>query len=132
MVQRGRRRVAIVNGPIANPAAADRLVGYRRILGDTFDERITVSTGWDAGSGFEAMRQLLVIEPDIDGVLAGSDRIASGVYTALELAGRSIPGDVSVIGFDDHALAKALDPPLTTVRQPMILEAARLPSWRSR
>ncbi len=68
------------------------------------------------------MRRLLEAHPDIDGVLAGSDRIAVGVMGALALAGRSVPGDVSVIGFDDHAVAATSTPPLTTVRQPMLQE----------
>lgn len=122
MMARGRRRVAIINGPIENPAAADRLIGYSRALGSTYDEALTISTGWDAGSGFDAMRRLLEAEPEIDGVLAGSDRIASGAMTALSMAGRAIPSDVSIIGFDDHSLAQATTPPLTTIRQPMLLE----------
>lgn len=122
MAQRGRRRVAVINGPLENPAAADRLVGYRESLGDLFDGALTVSTSWDSASGFEAMRRLLEAHPDIDGVLAGSDRIAVGAMGALALAGRSVPGDVSVIGFDDHAVAATSTPPLTTVRQPMLQE----------
>lgn len=119
MVERGRRCVAVINGPLDNPAAADRLVGYRESLGGLYDEGRVLSTGWDSSSGFEAMRRLLEAEPGIDGVLAGSDRIAVGAMAALELAGRSVPGDVSVIGFDDHAVAATSTPPLTTVRQPM-------------
>lgn len=122
MVQRGRRRVAVVNGPATNPAAADRFIGYAEALGDVFDQRLALSTGWDSDSGFEAMRRLLELEPRIDGVLAGSDRIASGVLAALAAAGRSVPGDVSVIGFDDHKLAATATPPLTTIRQPLIQE----------
>lgn len=122
MMRRGRRRIAVINGPIENPAASDRLIGYADTLGDAFDERLSISTGWDSGSGFDAMRQLLEAEPEIDGVLAGSDRIAIGALTALELAGRGVPGDVSVIGFDDHNLAASTTPPLTTVRQPLIEE----------
>lgn len=119
MVARGRRKIAIINGPLENPAAADRLVGYRESLDHLFRDDLTVSTGWDGGSGFEAARGLLAAHPDIDGVLAGSDRIAGGVLTALEIAGLGAPEDVSVIGFDDHAIAAAMAPPLTTIRQPM-------------
>jgi len=119
MAERGRRRVAVINGPLDNPAAADRLVGYRQALDGIFDDDLSVSTGWDSSSGFDAMRRLLEAHPDIDGLLAGSDRIAVGAIAALELAGRSVPRDVSVIGFDDHAVAATSTPPLTTVRQPM-------------
>lgn len=122
MAERGRGCVAVINGPLDNPAAADRLVGYRDSLGALFRPELTISTGWDSASGFEAMRQLLEAEPGIDGVVAGSDRIAVGAMAALDLSGRSVPGDVSVIGFDDHSIAAASTPPLTTVRQPMVQE----------
>ncbi|MDF1486807.1 LacI family DNA-binding transcriptional regulator [Tessaracoccus caeni] len=120
MVARKRRTIAIINGPLQNPAAADRLRGYREALGERYDEDLTVSTGWDTASGIAAMRELLERRADIDGVLAASDRLAVGAITALGIAGRRVPRDVSVIGFDDHALAAQADPPLTTVRQPLI------------
>lgn len=63
MVERGRRCVAVINGPLDNPAAADRLVGYRESLGGLYDEGRVLSTGWDSSSGFEAMRRLLEAEP---------------------------------------------------------------------
>lgn len=122
MVQRGRRRIAVINGPLTNPAAADRAVGYRQSLGNLWDESIVVSSAWDSSAGIEAMRRLLALEPGIDAVLAASDRMAMGALTALELAGRSVPTDVSVIGFDDHPIAANAVPPLTTVHQPMIQE----------
>ena len=124
MLRRGRGRIAVINGPQDNPAAADRLSGYSTTLGERFDPDLSVSTGWDSASGFTAMRQLLAAAPDLDGVLAASDRIALGALGALALAGRSVPGDVSVIGFDDHALAAASDPPLTTVHQPLRRQGA--------
>lgn len=122
MVARGRRTIAIINGPASNPAAIDRLRGYRSALGDLYDEELYLSTGWDSASGAAAMRRLLERRPDIDGVLAASDRIATGALTTLALAGRSVPNDVSLIGFDDHAIAAQAEPPLTTVRQPLITQ----------
>lgn len=123
MMQRGRQRIAIIAGPTSNPAAADRVIGYRDTLGGLFDPRLTVSTGWDATSGFNAMRRLLERERGIDGVLAASDRIAVGALSALNAAGLEVPGDVSVIGFDDHlSVAATANPPLTTIHQPMLAE----------
>lgn len=119
MMERGRQRIAIINGPEDNPATVDRMLGYRAALGAGFDSDLTVWTGWDEGSGFEAMRDLLARNPHIDGVLAASDRIAAGAMKALSLAGRNVPTDVSVIGFDDHSIAARTDPPLTTIRQPL-------------
>lgn len=119
MMERGRRRIAIINGPQDNPAAVDRLLGYRAAMGGTFDPELAVWTGWDEASGFESMRSLLEREPQIDGVLAASDRIAAGALQALSLGGKNVPADVSLIGFDDHNLATAVTPALTTVRQPL-------------
>ncbi|MGD7732896.1 LacI family DNA-binding transcriptional regulator [Propionibacteriaceae bacterium G57] len=118
--ERGRRRVAIINGPQDNPAAVDRDRGYREVLDQCVDESLVVATHWDESSGFEAMRHLLALAPDLDGVLAASDRLASGALAALSAAGRAVPEDVSVIGFDDHPIAARLSPALTTIHQPLI------------
>ena len=125
MLRRGRHDVIAIMGPEDNPASTDRLEGYRSVFGDRLDDSRVVFTGWDETSGFTAARRLLETHPAADGVLAASDRIAVGAMTALATAGRSIPHDVSVIGFDDHAVAAHAVPPLTTVRQPL-LEQGRL------
>ncbi|MBN9326721.1 MAG: substrate-binding domain-containing protein, partial [Cellulomonas sp.] len=65
-----------------------------------------------------AMRALLERRPDLDAVFVGSDLMAVGAMQALREAGRSVPDDVAVGGFDDSGLAETLDPPLTTMRQP--------------
>lgn len=119
--QRGRKRVGVIAGPADNPAATDRIRGYRSVLGRIPARRV-IHTGWGPEGGFAATRTLLERYPDLDGILAGSDRMALGCYAALALAGRSVPQDVSVIGFDDHSVAAAAEPPLTTIRQPLLEE----------
>jgi DNA-binding LacI/PurR family transcriptional regulator len=64
------------------------------------------------------MSELLRREPAVDGVFAASDAVAAGALEALRAAGRSVPEDVSVVGFDDSAWALRCHPPLTTVHQP--------------
>lgn len=64
------------------------------------------------------MAELLDRAPDIDAVFAASDTMASGAIAALRRAGRSVPEDVAVAGFDDSPVAASTDPPLTTMRQP--------------
>lgn len=125
MLHRGRGDVVTILGPEDNPASTDRLEGYRAVFGTRLDDSRVVFTGWDEASGFEAAQRLIQSHPSVDGLLAGSDRIAVGAMTALAAAGRFIPRDVSVIGFDDHAVAARAFPPLTTVRQPL-LEQGRL------
>ena len=69
-------------------------------------------------SGERATAALLARAPDLDGVFAASDLMAAGAMRALRSAGRTVPGDVGVVGFDDHpTLAPAMSPPLTSVHQ---------------
>jgi DNA-binding LacI/PurR family transcriptional regulator len=65
------------------------------------------------------MRSLLAERPDIDAVFVASDLMAAGALQALRDAGRRIPDDVAVVGFDDSPLAAATQPPLSSVRQPI-------------
>jgi DNA-binding LacI/PurR family transcriptional regulator len=71
-------------------------------------------------SGAVAMRQLLADDPHLDAVFVASDLMAFGALTALREAGRRVPDDVAVVGFDDVEQARYVEPPLTTVRQPII------------
>jgi DNA-binding LacI/PurR family transcriptional regulator len=72
------------------------------------------------------MARLLDAAPDLDAVFVASDLLAVGALQALHAAGRDVPGDVLVGGFDDSAVAAATRPPLTTVRQPLPQVAAEL------
>lgn len=65
------------------------------------------------------MAALLADHPDLDGVFAASDNMGVGALRTLRGAGRPVPGDVAVVGFDDLAVARIADPPLTTVHQPI-------------
>ena len=64
------------------------------------------------------MQALLEADPDLTAVFAANDLSAIGAINAIAASGRSVPGDVSVVGFDDLRLAPYTSPPLTTVRQP--------------
>jgi DNA-binding LacI/PurR family transcriptional regulator len=70
-------------------------------------------------SGAVAMAELLDRQPDLDGVFAANDNMASDALRALREMGRSVPGDVAVVGFDDLDIAKITEPSLTTVHQPI-------------
>ena len=63
------------------------------------------------------MRVLLSRRPDLDAVFCANDLMAAGALRVLREAGRDVPGDVSVVGFDDAPLAQSTHPPLTTVHQ---------------
>lgn len=114
----GRRRIAMIAGPLDTPGGRFRLEGYREELGESFDERLVAYGDYSAESGSAAMTELLTRAPDLDAVFAASDLMAAGALAALRRHGRSVPDDVAVGGFDDSGLAATLDPSLTTMHQP--------------
>ncbi|MGV9775142.1 LacI family DNA-binding transcriptional regulator, partial [Streptosporangium sp. NPDC003464] len=77
-------------------------------------------------SGAVAMRQLLADDPGLDAVFVANDLMALGALRTLRRAGREVPGDVAVVGFDDIPAAAYADPPLSTVRQPTVEMGRRL------
>jgi DNA-binding LacI/PurR family transcriptional regulator len=118
----GRRRIATVAGPADMAPGRDRLEGWRDGLRSAPGgaPRDLVERGdFSPASGLEGARRLLERAPDLDAVFAGSDLIAMGVLQALREAGRRVPDDVALIGFDDIPAASRADPPLTTVAQPV-------------
>ncbi|GAB2824696.1 LacI family DNA-binding transcriptional regulator [Actinoallomurus bryophytorum] len=120
----GRRRIATIGGPPDMTAAQDRLDGYRAALADAGRAPLVATGDFTRESGAAAMRLLLAEDPGIDAVFAASDLMAIGALGALRSAGRRVPDDVAVAGFDDIGLARFSEPPLTTVRQPVVEVAA--------
>nr|WP_100350823.1 LacI family DNA-binding transcriptional regulator [Luteimicrobium subarcticum] len=114
----GRQHVAMITGPMDTPGGRLRLDGYRDELGDAFDPTLVAHGDYSRDSGARAMAELLERRPDLDAVFVASDLMASGAYMTLRTAGISVPGQVAVGGFDDAGIAEALDPPLTSMRQP--------------
>lgn len=115
---RGRKRIAMITGPLDTPGGLYRLAGYKEEMGADFDESLVAYGDYSLDSGVLAMSELLERHPDLDAVFCASDLMATGALTALQKSGRSVPEDVSVGGFDDGGLAQTLNPPLTTMRQP--------------
>jgi DNA-binding LacI/PurR family transcriptional regulator len=120
LVAAGRRRIATIAGPPDMVAGVDRLTGYREELAEAGLRSLAAIGDFTRESGFTAMRQLLQDDPDLDAVFVASDLMAHGALRALKEAGRRVPEDVSVIGFDDIEMARYTDPPLSTVRQPIV------------
>jgi DNA-binding LacI/PurR family transcriptional regulator len=122
----GRRRIATIAGPADMTAGQDRLAGYREALEDAGRAPLVEHGDFTEASGYSAARALLAADPDLDAVFAASDLMARGALRALRQAGRQVPDDVAVVGFDDLGVAEAGDPPLTSVRQPIKLVAREL------
>jgi DNA-binding LacI/PurR family transcriptional regulator len=125
LLDQGRRRIATISGPLDMTAAQDRLTAYREALKGTGRRSIVALGDFTRVSGAEAMRQLLDDDPYLDAVFAANDLMAIGALRTLREAGRRVPDDVAVIGFDDIEAALYTAPPLTTIRSPMGDQAAR-------
>ncbi|MEV7995593.1 LacI family DNA-binding transcriptional regulator [Streptomyces sp. NPDC086077] len=113
----GRGRVAHIAGALDQTSAVDRLDGFRDVMADT-DPLLIAEGDFTPAGGERAMRELLERHPDLDAVFAANDLMASGALRVLREAGRRVPEDVALVGFDDMLpIAEQTDPPLTTVRQ---------------
>lgn len=118
----GRRRVATVTGPRDMIGGIDRYAGYRAALreaGVAEDPALVAEGDFTEAGGGAGMAALLERAPDLDAVFVASDPMAVGALRVLRASGRSVPGDVAVVGFDDAPVAATCDPPLTTVAQPL-------------
>ncbi|GII63827.1 LacI family transcriptional regulator [Sphaerisporangium krabiense] len=118
LLGKGRRRVATIAGPQDMGVGVDRLAGYRDALLATGLQELVAFGDFSEASAVAATERLLEAHPDLDAVFAASDAMAIGAMRVLKEHGRSIPGDVAVIGFEDSAIAAQTVPPLTSVHQP--------------
>ena len=120
LIDRGRRRIATITGPDDMAASVDRLAGWRKALADAgieVDEALVEPGRFSTESGAAAMARLLERVPDLDAVFAANDLMAAGAMRVLRDAGRTVPDDVAVVGYDDSETAKTSEPPMTTVAQ---------------
>src|SRR5215213_6871754 len=120
---RGRRRIATITGPLDMGVGLDRLDGYRDGLaaaGLAADPGLVEPGDFTEEGGAAATARLLERPgPPVGAIFAASDLMAAGALRALRAAGRRVPGDVAVVGFEDSAVARYAQPPLTSVRQPI-------------
>jgi DNA-binding LacI/PurR family transcriptional regulator len=122
LLRDGRSRVATVAGPLDMCAGQDRLAGYRAAVeahGLSYDESLVSVGDFTAAGGHDAALRLLGRHPEVDAIFAASDLAAIGVVRALRESGRRVGDDVAVIGFDDIPAAAELQPPLSTIKQPI-------------
>jgi len=114
----GHATVYHVAGPLSCLDAKERVDGWRQALREAGAPEPAVLAGdWSARSGYELGSRLAAGEPGPSAIFCGNDTMALGVIRALTERGLRVPGDVSVIGFDDVPEAGYYLPPLTTVRQ---------------
>jgi DNA-binding LacI/PurR family transcriptional regulator len=116
----GHRRIAHITGAPAR-ISEERLLGYQGALeaaGVVPDSSLVATGDFTEMGGHAAMGALLAAESGLTAVFAANDLSAIGAMNAIAAGGRSVPGDVSVVGFDDLRLVRYTSPPLTTIRQP--------------
>ena len=128
LLQRGRRRILFLGNP-EGPEVALRYQGYTQALaahGLAAEPELLASAHFTVEAAYEAIREELEAGIAFDAVFAASDVIAIAAIQALAAAGKRVPEDVAVVGYDDVAIAVHANPPLTTVRQDLATGARLL------
>jgi DNA-binding LacI/PurR family transcriptional regulator len=116
----GHRRIGLITGPTESQSSSNRLLAYRQTLeqaGLTFDAQRVAPGDGRADGGREGAALLLSLPQPPTAIFCYNDMTAIGAIAAAKKRGFDVPGEVSVVGFDDIAFAEFVDPPLTTVRQ---------------
>ena len=116
----GRRRLVTIAGPADLQSSVARYQGFVDALAvEHLPSDWVEHADFTFEGGAAAMARLLAAHPELDGVFAASDKMAAGAMRALKAAGRRVPEDVAVVGFDDLEIAHHTEPALTTVSQPI-------------
>ena len=120
LLERGHRRIGFVRGPRVHLVSMRRYNGYASALGGkrlTPDPALIVQGDFSRESGRQHAAALFAARPTA--IFASNDEMAVGIIEAADRAGIAIPGAISLVGFDDNAVAKTVRPRLTSVRQPL-------------
>jgi DNA-binding LacI/PurR family transcriptional regulator len=114
----GHQKIAHFSGPLGLIDADDRRVGFQRAMAEAGLPATMIYEGdWSADSGYQMAKELLASGQEFTAVFSGNDKMALGLIHALNQRGLDVPGDISIIGFDDLEESKHFRPALTTVRQ---------------
>lgn len=122
LIAAGRKRIALINGQEGLDNPRDRLRGYKQALASndiTYDPDLVHYGNWEPSSGYEKTHALMKLPAPPDGIFCANDLMALGCIDALKELGKAVPGDVSVVGFDNRDIAQFTMPPLTTFHLPM-------------
>lgn len=123
LIKNGHKSIGMISGDINDPIAGKpRWEGFRNAMLDhqlPYDKNQVVFGDLHFDSGYEAMRKLYGLMPEITAVFAASDTMALGAMAFLQRRGVDVPRQISVIGFDNLNLSRMVTPALTTVSQPI-------------
>lgn len=121
LIDNGHRCIGCITGPLETSSAQNRFAGYVDCLMNNhiaYDRKLVQYGNFDVNSGYEAAKELLK-EENITAIFACNDLMAYGAIKAIKEAKKSIPKDISLIGYDDLIYSQLLDVPLTTIHQDM-------------
>ena len=121
LIQNGHKVIAHICGPQHLKDAKDRLSGYKRALkraGIAFDSKLVVQGQYEVNHGLWQAQALLKTRPDVSAIFGANDLCSFGAIQGLHQLGYKVPGDISVVGFDDMLMADVFIPRLTTIKQP--------------
>ncbi|OCL25738.1 LacI family transcriptional regulator [Orenia metallireducens] len=122
LLEKGHKRIALINGPKDNLVSQNRLQGYRQALKEyslDYDPKLIVNKDWSRECGYQGFLELLDLEEPPTAIFAANDLIAVGVIDAIKMGGYLIPEEIAVVGFEDTIVTSIIEPSLTTVAQPM-------------
>jgi LacI family repressor for deo operon, udp, cdd, tsx, nupC, and nupG len=128
LAELGHERIGIIQGPSTSPLSRDRLAGCRsalRALGLNLEADAIAEGDFSSRSGFEVVDTLLSLRKRPTAIFCFNDEMAIGAIRRIRDLGYSIPGDISIAGFDDIAVSSFSVPTLTTVRQPATIFGRR-------
>lgn len=123
LIQKGHRGIGMITGPLYVQSAMERLRGFRLALdeaGIAFEQKWVIEGDFTEAGGFAATQAIVSSGgPLPTAIFCSNDLTAAGALRALKQAGVSVPGDMSIVGFDDLPVARLITPALTTMAQPM-------------
>lgn len=117
----GHRRIAFIGGLMESYSSRRRLMAYENCLeaqGIPYRPEYVILGDYSGSSGYEAAKKLLKLEQMPTAIIASNDMMAMGAMKAIQAKGLQIPGDISVIGYDDIEMSRLCTPSLTTIHQP--------------
>lgn len=120
LIEYGHRKIGVISGPKDYISSISRLEGYQKALkeaGIPYDPSLVYMGNYKLESGQAGLPYLL--GKGVTAIFAFNDMIALGIYKAIRNYGLSIPGDLSVVGYDDIFISDVLEVPLTTVHVPI-------------
>lgn len=121
LFKKGCRNIGFISSKTTSTLSQDRLQGYIKALkekGINYNENIVYLNDYSVNTGYSGALEL-IRNSNIDGICCGNDLIAIGVIKALKEKNIDVPKDIKVIGLDDISISSYIDPPLTTIKQPI-------------